>query len=158
MHAHRFNQWLARVAALNFPARLQALGALNPGARLAEVNAIIGELNAADRRCPACASERYYRHGQAGGLQRYRCRACGRTFNDLSGTPLARLRLREKWSDYLGTELESQSIRAAASQVGVHRNTVFRWRHRFDPPPGRKLPTQAGTADTGIRSARSTRA
>ncbi|MGI5012466.1 MAG: IS1595 family transposase, partial [Janthinobacterium lividum] len=81
--------------------------------------------------CPACACERYHRHGQANGLQRYRCRACRRTYNDLSGTPLARLRLREKWLDYLGTLLASRSVRAAAAQVGVHRNTAFRWRHRF---------------------------
>jgi hypothetical protein len=30
-------------------------------------------------------------------LQRYKCRACGKTFNALSGTPLARLRHKDKW-------------------------------------------------------------
>ena len=31
------------------------------------------------------------RNGQADGLQRYKCRGCGRRFNALSGTPLARV-------------------------------------------------------------------
>ena len=38
-----------------------------------------------------------YLHGQASRLQRYRCRACQRTFNALTGTALARLRKKEKW-------------------------------------------------------------
>jgi transposase-like protein len=58
-------------------------------------------------------------------------RGCRRTFNPLSGTPLARLRHRRKWLDYLGSMLDSRTVRAAADQVGVHRNTSFRWRHRF---------------------------
>jgi transposase-like protein len=34
---------------------------------------------------------------RADDLQRYKCRVCGVTFNALTGTPLARLRQREKW-------------------------------------------------------------
>ena len=131
MRAPHFKQWFARLPALNQPQRVQTLAALHPAAGLEQVIVLIGQIGQADRRCPACACERYHRHGQANGLQRYRCRACRRTYNDLSGTPLARLRLREKWLDYLGTLLASSSVRAAATQVGVHRNTAFRWRHRF---------------------------
>ena len=47
--------------------------------------------------CPHCASGGVVRHGQADGLQRYRCRDCGKTFNALSGTPMARLRHKGKW-------------------------------------------------------------
>jgi len=64
-------------------------------------------------------------------LQRFRCCACGRTFNDLTGTPLARLRHKGKWLDYLETVLDSRTVRSAAKRVGVHPNTTFRWRHRF---------------------------
>jgi transposase-like protein len=35
------------------------------------------------------------------------------------------------WLDYASCLLESASVRKAASQLGVHRNTTFRWRHRF---------------------------
>jgi transposase-like protein len=131
MRAPRFRKWFAQLPSLNLAQRLQTLSALHPAAGLDRVIALLGQIGDSRRRCPRCACERYYRHGQASGLQRYRCRECGRTFNDLSGTPLARLRLREKWLDYLGTVLQSASVRAAAKQVGVHRDTAFRWRHRF---------------------------
>jgi len=41
--------------------------------------------------------------------QRYRCRGCHRTVNRLSGTPLARLRYKAHWLDYLGCMLDSRS-------------------------------------------------
>uniref|UniRef100_UPI0028AFA56C IS1595 family transposase n=1 Tax=Massilia alkalitolerans TaxID=286638 RepID=UPI0028AFA56C len=55
-----------------------------------------------------------------------------------------RLRMREKWLDYLGTVLDSTSVRAAASEVGVHRNTAFRWRHRFLERPRYDQPACLG--------------
>ena len=81
--------------------------------------------------CPACDSAHLHRHGHAHGLQRYRCVPCGRTFNALTGTPLARLRHKSLWLDYADCLLTSDSVRKAARQLGVHRNTAFRWRHRF---------------------------
>jgi transposase-like protein len=84
--------------------------------------------------CPRCAGTRWYRHGHESGLQRYRCRDCGKTFNALSGTPLARLHYKERWLSYLDSMLASQPVRQAASAIGVHRNTAFRWRHRFLAP------------------------
>lgn len=61
--------------------------------------------------CPHCASVAYYRHGFANDLQRYRCCDCGRTFNALTATPLARLRKREHWLSFLTTLIESRSVR-----------------------------------------------
>jgi transposase len=49
-------------------------------------------------RCPRCGSGRVKGHGNYGrGLKRYMCRACGRTFNDKTGTIFhySRLSLRE---------------------------------------------------------------
>jgi transposase-like protein len=63
----------------------------------------------------------------ANDLQRYRCCSCGRTFNDLTGTPLARLRHKAKWLAYSQVLLDSLPVRTAADRVGVHRNTAFRW-------------------------------
>jgi transposase-like protein len=131
MKAPIFKKWLAALPALNGPQRVQTLAALHPAAGLDQVIALIGQIRAPLRRCPRCTSARHYRHGHANDLQRYRCRDCGRTFNDLSGTPLARLRMREKWLDYLGELRESKAVRTAAVDTGVHRNTAFRWRHRF---------------------------
>ncbi|QOY95812.1 IS1595 family transposase [Massilia sp. UMI-21] len=131
MKTPSFTKWFARLPALNGAQRQQTLAALHPAAGLDRVVALIEQIRAPQRACPRCASQRCHRHGHANGLQRYRCRECGRSFNDLSGTPLARLRLREKWLDYLDALIGATSVRRAALDVGVHRNTAFRWRHRF---------------------------
>lgn len=71
--------------------------------------------------------------GHASGLQRYRCQnsACRKTFNALTGTPLAKLRHRDKWLDYLRCMQDSLTLRVSATRVGIDLKTAFRWRHRF---------------------------
>ena len=81
--------------------------------------------------CPKCSATRVVRNGQADGLQRYKCRGCSVTFNALTGTPLARLRYRERWLAQCEALQDGLSVRKAATQLDVHRTTAFRWRHRF---------------------------
>ncbi|MDA1256162.1 MAG: IS1595 family transposase, partial [Proteobacteria bacterium] len=81
--------------------------------------------------CPKCGQDQIAYWGYASGLQRYRCSTCKVTFNALTGTPLARLRHKDKWLDYAEQLTEGKSIRKSAEICGVHRNTSFRWRHRF---------------------------
>ena len=131
MQAPHFESWFAGLFQLNQPQRRQVQDALVPAAGLDQIVALIDKIRAPTRCCPRCQGNRCHRHSQANGLQRYRCCACGRTFNDLTGTPLARLRLKGKWPDYLAALLDSLPVRSAAKRVGVHRNTAFRWRHRF---------------------------
>ena len=82
---------------------------------------------AAGASCPHCRCQRVYRHGQANGLQRYRCRECLRTFNALSGTPLSGLHKREKWSGQAAALQDGRTLRTVAKNLG----TAHRWRHRF---------------------------
>ncbi len=82
-------------------------------------------------RCPTCDGEHCYRWGHQAGLQRFRCRSCGRTFTATSGTPLARLRLKEHWLTFCESLRNGLTVRASASLCGVDKNTSFRWRHRF---------------------------
>jgi transposase-like protein len=109
----------------------------DPGACLALI-----ERAAAGRGCPRCGCSRVHRCGQASGLQRLRCLGCRRSYNALTGTPLARLRKRGHWLTYLQCVLESRTVRKAAAITGVHRTTSFRWRHRFVPGMTRDRPAQ----------------
>ena len=54
-----------------------------------------------------------------------------RTFNPLTGTPLARLRKKERWLGFAGALNQSLSVRKAAKASKVNKNTAFKWRHRF---------------------------
>lgn len=83
------------------------------------------------KRCPHCDCDDVGGWGQSHGLSRYRCRGCGRTFNSLTNTPLARLRLKDRWLDFAKTLLDGESVRKSAETCGVHKNTSFRWRHLF---------------------------
>ncbi|MBE3024293.1 IS1595 family transposase [Janthinobacterium sp. GW458P] len=127
-------QWkifIAQFAALNRRQRLEGIVLLRGAARQDAAVALVESVARQRLHCPDCNSCHAHRHGHAHGLQRYRCVPCGRTFNALTGTPLARLRHKSRWLDYADCLLASDSVRRAASQLGVHRNTAFRWHHRF---------------------------
>src|SRR5579875_2099855 len=58
----------------------------------------------ADRKCPHCLTHGAHLHGKdKKSRQRFRCRntECRRTFNILTGTPMARARKPEKWGTFL---------------------------------------------------------
>jgi transposase-like protein len=130
MQAASFKKWLERLTQLTRSQREHLITLLRPAVGLDQACATI-EHSRPVSACPHCAGRRLHRHGVERGVQRYRCCACGKTFSALTGTPLARLRHRGKWLDYLAGMLDGQSVRKAADGTGVHRNTAFRWRHRF---------------------------
>jgi transposase-like protein len=102
---------------------------------LAVVTALIEARFGERAPCPHCQSMRVGPWGRASGLRRYRCRDCGKSFNALTGTPLARLRKRSAWK--------------AAAQCGVSVPTSFRWRHRFlERPKDIKAETVTGMVKT----------
>ena len=108
MKSDRFTRLLRQLSLLTRQQRAQLAEALRSAIGLDKVCATIEQARSAPLCCPDCASHQHYRHGITRGLQRYRCRACGRTFSALTGTPLARLRHRARWLDYLKEMLESQ--------------------------------------------------
>ena len=85
--------------------------------------------------CPYCQSTKAWRWGFKSGVQRFRCKDCRRTYNALSGTPLARLKRRDAWIAYSEAMIEGQSIRKAAKIAQVNKKTSFRWRHRMLTAP-----------------------
>lgn len=81
--------------------------------------------------CPHCGEHALRPWGSSHGLPRFRCKQCGKTCNPLTGTPLARLRKRECWLEYALCLTRSTTVRQAAHQCHVSKNTAFLWRHRF---------------------------
>jgi len=85
------------------------------------------------RTCPHCYGRNVVRHGKdKNQRQRFLCRGCGRTYNILTGTPMARARKPEKWQPYLAFMSGHMTVRAIVlAGIGVNHVTVWRWRHRF---------------------------
>lgn len=84
-----------------------------------------------DLVCLHCQSIKFIRWGKRNDMQRYKCKECNKTFNSLTNTPLARLRKKGRWLDYTNCIKQGLTVRNAANKCGIHKNTSFRWRHRF---------------------------
>ena len=99
------------------------------------MTALIETRFAAAPTCGHCKSEIISSWGRDGSkatrLKRYMCKSCGRTFNALTGTPLAQLHRRDAWLNYARALVDRVSLRKAAVRADVCLETSFRWRHRF---------------------------
>lgn len=132
MKTVQFERMLAQLGKLSHQQRSLLAEALTRVGHADQAVGCIESQFASAPVCPHCNHDRIHRHGHGtDGLQRYRCRACRKTFNALTGTPLARLRHKGKWLSFVQQMLSSMTVRQAAGAIGVHRNTSFRWRHRF---------------------------
>jgi len=65
-------------------------------------------------------------------VQSYRCKDCGRRFNERSGTPMARLRTPvETISMAINARTEGLGIRAAGRVLGKSPSSSIRWEERL---------------------------
>jgi transposase-like protein len=96
-----------------------------------DVVAELGQRRVDSLGCPHCPSRDVVHWGKASALRRYRCKACQRTFNALTKTPLAGLRMKDKWPAQAAAMIDGVSIAKAATRCDVDDTTAFRWRHRF---------------------------
>ncbi len=132
MEHRKFKQRLAELIAELTPAQGRKLiDTLRERSAGNETQKLIDGQFQTDLKCPHCKGRRIHRHGMARGLWRYKCLACARTFNALTGTPLARLRKRDRWLKFAEALNGSETVRAAAVRTGIDKSTSFRWRHRF---------------------------
>lgn len=126
MKVNDFRRWMKRIPNLSEEQRSQCI------AQLLEVEAVPKVLvEAVAEHCPHCKHDHLWKWGKASGLQRWKYRNCRRTCNVLTGSPLARLRKKETWVENARAMIAGFSVRETARKCDVHRNTIFRWRHRF---------------------------
>lgn len=91
----------------------------------------------ADRWCPHCAHTHVILFGRdSRKVQRFRCvqdavGGCGKIFNALTGTALARMRKPELWHDYAQAMVAGRSIARITASLPIAKQTAWRWRHRF---------------------------
>lgn len=81
--------------------------------------------------CPICGSKSVVRFGSYNKRQRYKCKDCGKTFSDLTNTPLSRTKFPQKWIPFVECMLKGYSLRKSAEIVGVSYVTLFYWRHKL---------------------------
>ena len=150
-----FAAWLSGISGMSEGQRAEAMATLEKAAaaeagsgvkksgrrsRQEDALGTSGVERVAAQGCPHCAGREIVGWGRSDGLLRYRCKACGRTFNALTKTPMAHLRKKEKWLDHARAMIEGKSLAKTAALCGVHPTTAFRWRHRFLRAPSVNKP------------------
>lgn len=143
MKSEDFSVWLLAISGMSAAQRTEALTAIKKaaadaasgmkttGKRREDALGTTGVERVERQGCPHCASREIVGWGRSDGLLRYRCKACRRTFNALTKTPLAHLRMKDKWAAQTEAMIEGVSTAKAARRCGLHYTTAFRWRHRF---------------------------
>lgn len=131
MHKDDFDLLIDLVSHLGVAERDKLKAALEAGGEEAAVVELLEARLGAEPVCPHCGCAGAGRWGRSHGLRRYRCVGCSRTFNALTGTPLARLRKKGCWLRFAACLSKSVSVREAAARCRVAQVTSFRWRHRF---------------------------
>ena len=133
MESKQFQRLIEQLGELSAVQRAALVEAVQGGQPANEAIALIETRFAAAPACGHCGSTVFGQWGRASGLKRFICKAdgCGRTFNALTGTPLAQLHRRDAWLDYARALDDGISLRKAAVRCAIDLTTSFRWRHRF---------------------------
>ncbi|OYW54239.1 MAG: hypothetical protein B7Y80_12930 [Hyphomicrobium sp. 32-62-53] len=131
MKAKVFQALVSQLGDLSAVQREALIAALKRRLPLSEAVDLIDSRFGADPCCGHCGSRRVGGWSSQAGLKRYRCKDCAKTFNALTGTPLAQLHRRDAWFSYAQALADGLSLRKAATRCGVSLDTAFRWRHRF---------------------------
>ena len=86
MQTQEFRRLMGLLDTLSAEQRAQLQLQLIAGGGSRAVTTIIEGRVAQRWPCPRCGASAVVGNGHADGLQRYKCRACGRTFNALTAT------------------------------------------------------------------------
>ena len=131
MDRHDYLVWTSVIDSLSAEQRAETQRLLAQAPSREAVLAVLEERIGPDRSCPHCSATGAVIRGRSDGLRRYFCKTCRKTFNALTGTPLARLRLKEHWTAFAASLGADETVVQASERCGVSSSTAFRWRHRF---------------------------
>lgn len=106
--------------------------------------------------CPDCQSKQIVKNGKIAlqdnsPIQKYLCKACGKQFNERTGTPMARLRTPSMVvSLAMNVRTEGMGVRAAGRSFGKSHSTILRWERRLATQASQWSPPAPDGADVTI--------
>lgn len=84
------------------------------------------------QECPRCYGKNINKNGKTGGRQRYICKNCRRTFDEITLSPFSHSKISlDKWLKYCELLIMGESIRQCAEDIEVCVKTSFYMRHRI---------------------------
>lgn len=89
------------------------------------------KLNNKQAACPHCDSIDFRKHGIDKGSQRYKCKSCGRTFTEYTGTWMHGLHNKELAPEYMKLMERELSLDKIKDELKINKKTAFDWRHKI---------------------------
>lgn len=81
--------------------------------------------------CPKCNSNTVVGNGNYKFRKRYKCRNCGKSFNDMTGNIYASIQNTEKLDIFSKKLLMGNSIKYIAEELNVSVNTLYHWKKKI---------------------------
>ena len=82
-------------------------------------------------KCPHCGGVHYCRYGKFKDSQRFKCKDCGKTFCEYTGTWLQGIHKKELVEDYLALMVSHTSLDKTSKKLKINKKTAFDWRHKI---------------------------
>jgi len=129
----RYQEVLALAKTLSKEEQLQLVVSLTQP-QSSDINVFRGRCNALINKqesCPHCGGKHYIRFGQMRGSQRFKCKDCGRTFTEYTGTWLGGIHKKSLAEPYLSLMIEHYSLDKIRKRLNINKKTAFDWRHKI---------------------------
>ena len=81
--------------------------------------------------CPHCQSSKFKKYGPYKGRQRYKCKTCDRTFNEITGTVWHYIHDKSKFRQYFQCLAEQKTLLQCTIDLVICMQTAFYWRHKI---------------------------
>jgi len=92
----------------------------------------VNQLNNKQGCCPHCESLSYKKDGKDKQVQKYKCKACNRSFTAFTGTWLAHIHKKHLLTPYLKLMQQGKSLDSIKQSLKINKKTAFDWRHKIN--------------------------
>ena len=82
--------------------------------------------------CSICGGKNYIKHGSYKGIQRYKCKECGKTFSNTTNSLWSYSKKDLNiWIEFIQLMIKKKSLRFCANKLKISLATAFYWRHKI---------------------------
>lgn len=126
-----YQEILAAAQTLSETERVSLVSALSSGSVSLSDSPRLSQLLDKQGSCPHCGGRHYYRFGKDKGAQRFKCKDCGRTFTEYTGTWQEGLHKKGLVGRYLELMAGQKSLDKISAALHINKKTAFDWRHKI---------------------------
>lgn len=126
-----YQEILAAAQTLSETERASLVSALSSGSVSLSDSPRLSQLLDKQGSCPHCGGRHYYRFGKDKGAQRFKCKDCGRTFTEYTGTWQEGLHKKGLVGRYLELMAGQKSLDKISAALHINKKTAFDWRHKI---------------------------